>query len=76
MSETETTETTPVDNFHRPAAILGHANGVVVRAVVDGENVDVLVADDARGRLLQALSHSLTDAEIKAFKDLLARQGH
>ena len=71
----ETNETKTVDNFHRPAAILGHADGVVIRAIVDGEEIDVLVANDARGRLLTALSHSLTEAEVKSFKALLARQG-
>lgn len=74
MSE-DTVPTKPVDNFHRPAAILGHASGVVIRAVVDGKDVDILVADDARGRLLQALSHSLSAEEIQSFRALLARQG-
>lgn len=68
-------DTTQVDSFHRPTHILGHANGVVIRANVDGKDIDVLVENDARGRLLQALSHSLTSDEIKAFRDLLGRQG-
>lgn len=72
MSETPTP---PVDNFHRPTAILGHAQGVVVRAHVDGKDVDILVADDARGRMLQALSHSLSAEEINSFRQLLSRQG-
>jgi len=77
MADETTTETAPAtDNFHRPAAILSHANGVVVRLRLEGQDdIDILIADEARTQVLTALSHSLSDGDIKDFRALLGRQG-
>jgi len=75
--DTTTPTTTPVVPvaYRQASAILAHADGVVVRVDVDGSDVDVLVTGPMKSQLLAALSHTLTDPEIKAFRDLLTRQG-
>ena len=73
----DTTTATPVvtDTYRQPSAVLAHADGVVLRVTVDGADVDVLVSGPNKTQLLAALSHTLTDVEIKSFRDLLTRQG-
>jgi len=78
-AETETTAGTPTaakpaDAFYRPAAVLGHEDGVVLRVKVRGEDVDVLVAGPHKGQVLNTLSHSLSDGDLASFRALLGRQ--
>jgi hypothetical protein len=63
------------DNYRQPSAVFAHAEGVVLRVNVEGEDVDVLVTGANRNLFLTALSHSMTEAEVKSFRELLARQG-
>lgn len=58
----------------RPLAVFGHADGVVLRAPINGDEHDILVMGPQRIELLNTLAHSLSAGELEQFRQLLKRQ--
>lgn len=55
----------------RPSFFTGHKDGAIIRVVVNGEAVDVLIADKDRLRMFGAMLLALDDADRASMRDFL-----